>query len=735
MTVVGTRVTRVEDAKFLTTGGTYTADLPLEGAAHLTFVRSTIAHARITAVEVEEARQAPGVLAVLTADDLALPPIPSESGMANRAMAQPVLATEVVRFVGEPVAAVITEERHQGPDAAELVFVDYDPLPVVVDPEAALDTDTFLFPEAGTNLALELAFGTDEALFADCEVVVRQRIVNQRVAPCPLEVRAATAAWGDDGRVTVWGPSQHPHGWRDQIARALDVEPARVRYIAPDVGGGFGARINSYPEDVVVAWAARHLGRPVRWVESRTESMLAMGHGRAQVQQVEMGGSRDGTITAFRLDVVQDSGAYPRVGAVLPYMTRIMVTGAYAIPKAEFNSRSVVTNTAPVVAYRGAGRPEAAAAIERAVDLFAAEIGADPAEVRRRNFVDEGAFPYTTALGTVYDVGDYAGALDRALDLAGYGALRDEQARRRAAGDRTVLGIGISAYVEITGHLPGAEFGAVAITAEGKAVVRAGTSSHGQGHATAFAMIVSEETGIPLADVALVQSDTDAVPYGLGTMGSRSLQAGGSAVRQAARQVVERAEALKAGKAPAGASWADLAAAATEAGTPLAAEVEYASGTASFPYGAHVAVVEVDTDTGKVTLVRLIAVDDAGRILNPLLAEGQIHGGIAQGVAQALLEEMRYDDDGNPLTSTLADYAFISAAELPSFETAFTEHPTPSNELGAKGVGESGTIGATPAVQNAVVDALAHLGVRHVDMPVSPERVWRAIEAAKAEAP
>jgi carbon-monoxide dehydrogenase large subunit len=457
--------------------------------------------------------------------------------------------------------------------------------------------------------------------------------------------------------------------------------------------------------------------------------MLALGHGRGQVQTAELGGRRDGTLTHYRLNVIQDAGAYARLGSVLPFLTRTMINGAYAIPAIEFNAASVVTNTAPIVAYRGAGRPEATAAIERMVDLFAAEIGMDPAEVRRRNFVDPGAFPYTNPVGTVYDVGDYADALTRALELAGYDDLRAEQQRRRDAGDRTALGIGLSTYVEITGHLDGKEFGAVTITPEGGAVVRAGTSAHGQGHATAFAMIVSEELGIPVEDVRLVQSDTDAVPFGLGTMGSRSLQAGGSAVRQAALQVKEQAEALRADKGlGADASWADLAAAAGDGG--LAAEKSLDVGTPSFPYGAHVAVVEVDVDTGKVTLVRHVAVDDAGRILNPLMAEGQIHGGIAQGVAQALLEEMSYDADGNPVTANLADYAFISAAELPSFETAFTEHPTPSNELGVKGIGESGTIGATPAVQNAVVDALAHLGVRHLDMPASPQRVWETLRSA-----
>jgi len=760
VSILGNRVVRKEDPAFLTRGATYVDDLDVPGALHLSFVRSTMAHARIASIDADAARQAPGVVAIFTAADLDIGPIAPEVPILNQQMAQPLLATDVVRFVGEPVVAILTEHRYQAADAAELVDVGYEPLPVVVDPEDAARNETLLFPDVGTNTALELAFPEDGGLFDGCEVVVSQRVRNQRVAPVPLEVRGGVAQWGDDGRLTYWGSSQHPHSWRDELAKGLGIEPERVRFIAPDVGGGFGAKIHSYPEDVLAAWVAGRVGRPVRWQDTRSEAMVAMGHGRGQVQDVQIGGTRDGKVLAYRLRIVQDAGAYPRLGAVLPFMTRTMLTGVYDIATAECSSRSVVTNTTPTVAYRGAGRPEATAAIERAMDLFAGEIGMDPAEVRRRNLVASDAFPYTTPTGTAYDSGDYQRALDLALDAAGYADLRAEQHRRRAAaqshGGTVHMGIGVSCYVEITAPGFGTEFGAVEVRPDGTAVVRAGTSSHGQGHATAFSMLVSDRLGIPMDAIEFVQSDTDLVPYGEGTSGSRSMQQGGVAVRQAAGMVADQAQALAAelleanaddvvldvaegrfhvaGTPAVGKTWAELASAAASAGNALAAETKFSAGS-TFPFGAHVAVVEVDEETGKVTLERIVAVDDAGRLVNPLLAEGQVHGGIAQGAAQALLEEVRYDDDGNPVTANLADYAFISAAELPSFETLHTETPTPLNELGAKGIGESGTIGSAPAVQSAVIDALTHLGVRHLDMPATPERVWRALHPGAEPAP
>jgi carbon-monoxide dehydrogenase large subunit len=753
MSILGHRVLRREDPKFLTVGGTYVADLALEGSAHLTFVRSSMAHAKIVSLDLAAVTAMPGVIAVYTNDDLGLAKLPTIMGMTNEAMVPTVLASGTVRYVGEPIVAIVAESRAIAADALEYVVIVYEPLPVVIDPVVARKDEQLLFPDAGTNVAFVLDFGGDDALFDDCEVVVDATITNQRVAPCPMEVRSAAGYLGNDGRLEFYSATQAPHAVRDTLASTLNIEPDMVHVVAPDVGGGFGAKASVYPEDIVVGWCAQRLGRPIRWTETRSESMLGLGHGRAQVQHVKIGGTREGVIRAYRLEVLQDSGAYPGFGAVLPFMTRVMVSGPYNIAKAEFASVSVVTNSTPTTAYRGAGRPEATAAIERSMDLFAREIDMDPAELRRRNLIAKDAFPYTTPVETVYDVGDYTRALDLALEMAGYEELRAEQTRRRESGDLRHLGIGLSCYVEITNGLPDGEFGAVEVRPDGKVVVRTGTSPHGQGHVTAWSMLVAEQMGVSMDDIEVIHGDTDIVPRGAGTMGSRSLQIGGAAVNQAAVDVVEKARDLAAdlleadrndvvldkskgrfhvvGTPAISHSWAELAQAApTRGGGPLFAEVDLASPGPTFPFGTHISVVDVDSETGKVTLLRHVAVDDAGRILNPLLAEGQVHGGIAQGAAQALLEEMVYDEEGNPLTSTLADYSFISAAELPSFETAFTETPTPLNPLGAKGIGESGTIGSTPAVQNAVCDALSHLGVKHLDMPTTPVRVWNAIREA-----
>jgi carbon-monoxide dehydrogenase large subunit len=532
-----------------------------------------------------------------------------------------------------------------------------------------------------------------------------------------------------------------------------------VAVIAPDVGGGFGAKIDLHAEDLLLPWLARRRGRPVRWLESRTENLVAMVQGRAQVQDVAIGGRRDGTVEAYRLSIVQDAGAYPSMAAYLPMLTRSMAAGTYAIPVVEAHARVVVTNTPPVGAYRGAGRPEATAAIERAIDLFAAGLGLDPADVRRRNLLPRFDEPLTTPTGATYDCGDYPAALERVLSAAGYESLRAEQHRRRRQGDTVALGIGIAAYVEVTAAPSGgSEFARVEVRPRLDAtggrdgvdvVVATGTAPHGQGLETAFAMVMADKLGVPLERIGVRYGDTDAVPRGGGTMGSRSLQLGGSAVRGAAVDVIEQArkfaaELLEAAvddvehDAAAGTfrvvgapavtrTWADVAAAADEHGTPLAADHDFQVSQPTYPFGAHVAVVEVDTETGDVRLVRLVACDDAGRIVNPLLADGQRHGGLAQGAAQALYEQVVFDAAGNPLTATFADYPIVSAAELPSFELVDMETPTWVNALGAKGIGESGTIGSTPAVHNAVCDALAHLGVRHVDMPCTPATVWRAI--------
>jgi carbon-monoxide dehydrogenase large subunit len=594
---------------------------------------------------------------------------------------------------------------------------------------------------------------TDDSFFEGCDVVVRHRVLNQRVAPCPLETRNSAAAWVD-GRLYQWLSTQHAQGARDAIKTANGLDDGAVRVITPDVGGGFGAKIGTYPEELLLGRIAKELGTPVRWHENRSESMLALGHGRAQVQHLAIGGTRDGQVLAYRLEVLQDSGAFAEMGTILaPFMTRPMSSGVYAIPKIECTTKSIITNTTPTVAYRGAGRPEATAAIERAMDLFAAEIGMDAAEVRRKNLIAKFDQPHTTVIGQTYDVGDYETALDKVLEAVGYAELRAEQQRRRDAGDAVQLGIGVSVYVEITGGVPPmGEQAKIEVTPEGRAVVYTGTSPHGQGHVTSWSMIAADETGIDMDDIDVVWGDTDLVPIGGGTMGSRSLQQGGAAVQKAAIELVAKARELAAklleantddvvldkdagafhvaGTPAVAKTWADLAVAAADEGG-LAIDTNFAAPSATFPFGAHVAVVEVDVETGKVRLVRHVAVDDAGRVLNPMLLEGQIHGGIAQGAAQALLEEVRYDEDGNPITSNLADYAFISAAELPSFDVVHMETPTPVNPLGAKGIGESGTIGSTPAVQSAVVDAVSHLGVRHIDMPLTAERVWQAINDAK----
>ncbi|MFC5995448.1 xanthine dehydrogenase family protein molybdopterin-binding subunit [Pseudonocardia hispaniensis] len=752
MSILGTRVVRTEDPVFLTRGATYTDDLTderLTGALYLTFVRSPLAHARITAIDVEAARQAPGVVAVYTGADLGLDPVLLFPG-ANRGMRRPWLATEKVRFVGEPVAAVLTEELYQGPDAAELVEVDYDPLPAVIDLTAAATDEVLLFEEVGTNTAA--AHGIDDEpaadLFDDCEVVVSREIVNQRLAAAPLETRAAAAAWGADGRVTVFCSNQNAQGARDEIARWLGLDRDLVHVVLPDVGGGFGAKIGADPEFALVVHLAKLQGRPVRWSESRSENMTGMVQGRAQRQTITIGGSRDGTVKAYRLDILADAGAYPRLGAFLPQFTRMMAPGTYDIERLETRARVVVTNTTSIGAYRGAGRPEATAAIERAMDLFAAEIGMDPAEVRKRNVIAPGAFPFTTKGGVQYDSGEYAKAIDKALAAAGYPQLRAEQAARRERGDTTLLGIGVSSYVEITGGGAYAENAAVEVHPDGTATVLTGTSPHGQGHATAWAMLANEHLGIPIEKITVKHGDTDLIPQGSGTMGSRSLQTGGVAVYQAAGELVELAKQraadlleanvddLEVDKANAaiavrgvpGAKSLTFAQLAER--EPLRVDTVWDGQKPSFPFGAHVAVVEVDRETGKVTVERLFAVDDAGPVLNPLLFDGQRHGGIAQGISQALLEEVVYDPEGQPLTATFADYGFPSAAELPSFDLVDMQTPTPINPLGYKGVGEAGTIGATPAVQSAVVDALSHLGVRHIDMPTTPLRVWEAIQAA-----
>jgi carbon-monoxide dehydrogenase large subunit len=760
--ILGNRVVRKEDPKFLTTGGVYVDDMVeplLAGAAHVTYVRSSVAHGLVTSIDTSAALEMPGVLAIYTAADLGLEPVPAPF---NPTVARGLLAIDKVRYVGEPLAVVITELANQGEDVAEQVIVDYETLEALVDVEAAMTSSTLIYESAGSNVlfdttALGMPDNTGEAFFADCEVVAKGRFVNQRVAPCPLEVRGSSVAWVD-GRLHQWLSTQAAQGAKDTIVAVNGVGADDVKVITPDVGGGFGAKISCYPEESLLGVLAKKIGRPLRWRETRTESMMSLGHGRAQVQYVTIGGKRDGTVTHYQLHAIQDCGSFAEMGMILaPFMTRPMASAVYNIPNIECRTTSVATNTAVITAYRGAGRPEATAAAERAMDIFAAEIGMDPVDVRRKNLIPKFLEPHTTAVGQVYDVGDYEGSLDKALEVAGYADLRAEQAARRASGDAKQLGIGVSVYVEITGGVPPfGEHAKIEVLEDGRAVVYTGTSPHGQGHITSWSMLAHEQTGIPMDMIDVVWGDTDLVPQGGGTMGSRSLQQGGSAVWQTAGQLVEQAQKLAAklleaneadvvldkdrgtfhvaGTPSLGKTWADLAVAAKtdpDFDNGLQHGSFFDAGGATFPFGAHVAVVEVDVETGKVTHLRHVACDDAGRVLNPLLLEGQIHGGVAQGTAQALLEEVRYDSDGNPITSNLADYGLISAAELANVEVVHMETPTFRNPLGAKGIGESGTIGSTPAVQSAVIDAISHLGVRHMDMPCTSERVWLAIAAAR----
>ena len=772
--LLGTEVVRVEDPELLEGRGTFIGNLAVPGLLHVTFVRSPHAHALVTGIDVSEAQRLPGVVATFTHADLDLPAFHSFGLALNPACARPALADGKVRFVGEPVVAVVAETVAEAEDAAEAVVVDYEPLPAVVDPEAALaEGAPIQFDELGSNLAAGQRDAAGIEPLADAAVVVRGRFVNQRVAVVPMEGNAISvipAAGGNgdgavggngDGAVrpelTVYVSTQMPHLFRRLATALLGLPEEAMRVITPHVGGGFGGKAGIAAEHLALLGIARRLGRPVRWVETRSENMVALPHGRSQIQYIEMGFDEDGHITGMHAHILGDAGAYAGFGGGLAMgPTRAMAQGVYRIPKIAYDVAVALTNTTPVGAFRGAGRPEAAAFLERIMDLAADELGIDPVELRRRNLLGPDVFPYTTLMGTTYDIGDYALPLERAVERAGYERLLAEQAERRARGDRWQLGIGVSTYVEITAGGAASEYGSVAVGEDGVVTVSAGTSAHGQGHATSFAMLVADRLHVPLESIRYLQSDTDVVPRGGGTGGSRSLQIGGTAVYTAAGAVVERARRLAArlleadeddivvgedgrvgvAGVPARAlTWAELAQAAArddDGDGPLAAALDTAQDGATFPFGAHIAVVEVDVETGAIHHLRHVAVDDCGRIVNPLLVRGQQHGGIAQGVAQALWEQFVYDEDGNPITSTLAEYAMPSAAELPSFETENTETPTPLNPLGAKGIGESGTIGSMPAVQNAVVDALSHLGVRHLEMPCTPERVWRAINEAAA---
>jgi carbon-monoxide dehydrogenase large subunit len=743
-TVLGHSVLRSEDPGLLTGSARFMADVEVAGALHAVFVRSHVAHGAVTAIRAEAAAACPGVHSVWTAADLDLPDQRAFSGDA--ALARPLLARGRVRFVGEAVAVVLAGTLAQALDAADEIVVEIDPLPAVADPVAAAASGALLlFPEHGSNLVGSTPTDPDDEFFADADVVVRLRVAHQRVAPVTMEANGCIAIPEPDGSLTIWASTQSVFGVQGDVARTLGLDASQVRVRAPWIGGGFGAKGGVYPEQLVVAGLAHKVRRPVRWTESRRENLLGMTHGRAQVHDVELGATREGMFTGLRVRGWADVGAYAIRGMFIPMVTRMMSSGVYAIPKIDFGVVPVVTNTTPTGPYRGAGRPEAAALVERAVDTMARDLGVDPGDLRRRNFPPGSAFPFTTAIGTTYDSGEYEAALDEALRLADYPALRDEQRRRREDPDAVLLGIGIACYVETSGR--GGEFGSVEVHDDGSVTVVTGSVPHGQGHETTWAQIAAATLGVPFEAVRVVHSDTALVAHGVGTFGSRSTQLAGSAVREAAEVVLDRARQLTAellealpddvvvlddgrlgvvGVPASGRTWGELATEAARRHAPLSHELDFDS-LGSFPFGCHVAVVEIDRDTGRVTLRELVAVDDCGVVVNPLLAEGQVHGGLAQGVAQILYEGVRYDDDANPLTTSLLDYLVPAASDLPSFRTAHTVTPSPNNPLGAKGIGESGTTGSIAAVWNSVVDALAPFGVVSIDAPCSPEVVWRAM--------
>ena len=785
--LLGTRVERREDPTLLTGHGQYVADLPIDGLLHAKFVSSTEPHARIKQVDAAAAQQVPGVVAVYTAETLGDVMVPQRF-VPDASFARRPLCAEVVKYVGDPVVMVVAETAAAASDAAELVAVDYDPLPVSMDGEAVFAAEhggdggsddapastPKLYPERGSD-TMSLRFGAPDFVeLGDLtpeqqasESVVTLRLENNRMAVVPMEPHSIAVEPHADGKFTAWVSSQGPHSIRDGLAEAFELEPDEVQVISPWVGGGFGAKGGWVPEHVAVATAARLLQRPVAWLQERTENLLNM-HARHQVQYGRLRLTSEGKFVSLETHALAEAGAYVEIGGLIPVGTRLMAPGVYKFDQVRAETGAACTNKAPTTAFRGAGRPQATCMIERLVDLAAAELGVDPLELRLQNLLAADEFPYTTATGATYDTGDYAMVLHRAAELAGYEALRAEQAHRRETGDTKLLGIGLCCYVEVTGGAagPSGDFASVEVTTEGKAIVKVGTFSHGQGHETVFATIVGDRLGI--TDIEFRQSDTYDVARGEGTGGSRSGQIGGTAVagacdlvlaeaRKLAAHLLEASEAdivvadaggglAVAGVPAAFVSWADLAgfaaggAGAGAAGsdpaadlpTQLFCEYDFEQANATYPFGAHICVVEVDTETGYVEVLRHIAVDDCGVVMNPMIVAGQQHGGVASGISQALWEHVVYDADGTPRTTNLAEYLMPSAAEFPFFEVHSTETPTDLNPLGVKGIGEAGTIGAIPATHNAVIDALSHLGVRHLDMPLTPEKVWDAIQSAQA---
>ncbi len=716
---------RVEDTALLAGRGTYVDDIAMPGLLHAFVVRSPVAHGVITALDVSAAAGAPGVAGVFTAAGMRdVGPLPGPRGASGPQLPLLRAAGDRVRWAGEPVALVVAETAALAADAAELVSVDYEVLPAVTDPVAAAAPGAPILHGDDGNVCLRdrLAGGDAARAFAEAAYRVGQRMVSQRIAPVALEPRGVLAHVVD-GRLDVRISTQRPHEVRQWLARMFGLPAEDIRVVTGDVGGGFGAKGPLYPDQVAVIAAARLLGRPVKWIEERGESFLATTHGRDQVAELEMAVTADGTITAIRGTVHAGLGAYLTPNALSSVLNRMapLLGQCYDIGAIDVEVVGVLTNATPVGPYRGAGRPEAAYFTERLVDLVALETGLEPADVRRRNFIAPDRFPFRTCTGLTYDSGDYHAALDKALDS--YRELRREQAAARA--DGRLAGVGMCCFVEPGGIMPGEPQDQATVTVQptGEVTVAVGTSGHGQGHQTAFGQLAAEVLGVPFTDVRVVFGDTDAAPFGYGTFGSRSTVAGGSAVLRACEAVLALARRVDAPM--------PLAEAARRLGGLSATAAADVSGV-TYAFGCYVCAAEIDPDTGRVRIGRVIAVDDCGRVINPLLVEGQVHGGVAQGVGQALFEAVRYDEDGQPLTASLMDYAVPSADQVPVIESYRLETPSPTNPLGVKGMGESGTIGITPAVVNAVMDALRPYGIRHLDMPLTPEKVWTAIHEARS---
>jgi carbon-monoxide dehydrogenase large subunit len=773
---VGERIKRREDPRLIRGLASYTDDIKLHGMLHVAFVRSDYAAGTIERIDLSRARARKGVVAAYTFDDLrgkvGRTPCVARPEPA-RDVEHPLLADGFVRFVGQPLAVVVAQDRYVARDAALDVAVDIAPATPVVDLRAALDPARGkVYADHADNVALAVPAANAaevEKLFKEADGVVKLVLLNQKVAPVSMEPRAVLAHW-DEGpqKLTVWTSTQVPHLVKQQLAQCLGISEVRIRVVAPEVGGGFGCKIPVYPEECLLPWISRQLRRPIKWAETRTENLMNTTHGRAHVHEIEAAYKKDGELLALRGRVLSDVGAYPSFfGPAIATFTPLMMPGCYRLKGLSVEVVALYTNTMATDAYRGAGRPEAAYTVERVMDEIAAKTGLDPADVRRRNFIPKSAFPFTTASGAVYDSGDYEASLDKALARFDYTGAKERRAKARAEG--RLVGIGVATFTEICGLGPSTgaspiqrtgswESGMVRVEPTGNVIIATGASPHGQGQETAFAQMAADAFGIDLADVEVLHGDTDVVTHGVGTFGSRGLVVGGTAVQMALDKVQAKAariaahlldakadqvsfdgEAFRVANSDRKLGFREVAQAAHLWNVPIPGEEPGLEAVArfeptgtTFPFGAHLCEVEVDADTGEIAIRRYVAVDDAGKIVNPLLAEGQRLGGIVQGLGQALCEEVRYDESGQLLTATLMDYAMPKAPMFPRIELDSTCTPTQLNPLGAKGIGELGTIGATPCLVSAVLDALRPRGVTRIDMPLTPERVWRALqEAAK----